>query len=180
MSRESRRPAHGRHPARLVETLTFKVIALVIAATVAILLWQFALRFVGYALGHAWPRETTSAVVAECDRTLGIDGACLVDFTDPAGRPNRAELTNPGLFAMSPGERVPVVVGDGTVGLGGWQPIVDSGVLLTLSLAFTGYAIGWWRRVLEHDNPLYDGGEPDPDPAWRNQDPPDPPCNPGG
>lgn len=174
MPREHRSPRPGAHssPARLVGTLTFKVIALVVAATVAILLWQFALRVVGYASAHAWPRETTAAVVAECDRTLGIDGACLVDFTDAGGQERRAELTNPGLFAMSPGDEVPVVVSDGTVGLGGWQPIIDAGLLLTLSLAFTGYAIGWWRRVLEHDKPLCDGGEPDPDPAWREDLPP--------
>ena len=41
------------------------------------------------------------------------------------------------------------------------------------SLAVTGYAIGWWRRVLEHQNPLYDGSDPEDD-FTALRDPSDP------
>lgn len=148
-------------PARLVETLAFKVGALIVVSTVAILLWQFGLRVVGYAAGQLG-EPTVSGSVVECSRTLGVRGPCLVDFTDVAGHQRRADLSNPGLFALSPGDVVPVVAReDGTVGLGGWQPLFDAGLLVVLALAFSSYAIGWWRRVLEHGTRPYDGGDPD-------------------
>ncbi len=148
-------------PARLVETLAFKVVALVIAATVAILLWQFALRVTGYAAGVVG-RDTVTATVVECDRSFGVHGPCVVKFVDDEGHSRRADLSNPGLFALSSGDQVPVVAqDDGTAGLGGWQPLFDTGLLLLLAGAFTGYAIGWWRRVLEHGTAPYDGGDPD-------------------
>lgn len=148
---------HATSPARIVETLTFKVVALVVASSVAILLWQFTLRVIGYAAGQLG-RDTQTATVVACARTLGVDGPCVVSYGSP---PQQGHLTSPGLFAMSPGDLVPIVTrGDGTVGLGGWQPIFDASLLLVLAVIFTGYAIGWWRRVLEHTSPTYDGGEP--------------------
>lgn len=158
--------AHGRSdaltsPARLMGSLAFKVVALVVAAAVAILLWQFALRVVGYAANHSM-RPTTTATVVECSRTLGVSGPCVVDFTNDHGQSQQADLINPGLFALSTSEQVQVVpMADGTAGMGGWSPVFDAGLLLMLAIAFTTYAIGWWRRVLEHDTPLYYGGDPD-------------------
>ncbi|GAB96997.1 hypothetical protein BJY21_001543 [Kineosphaera limosa] len=155
-------------PSRLVGTLAFKVIALVVAASVAILLWQFALRIAGYAIANGG-KPTTSATVVECSRTLGVSGACVVEFTAADGGRESAELSTPGLFSLSPGNEVEVVALEpGKAGMGGWSPLFDAGLLVLLAVAFTTYAIGWWRRVLEHDAPGYNGGDPDPsDPFYE-------------
>lgn len=178
MSRAARpdRRSAGRSgtssPARIVETLAFKVIALMVISSMAILLWQFGIRLTGYAIGHAWPRETTPAVVTECSRALGMTGPCVVEVTGPSGDRSVA-LTDPGLFALAPGDEAPVVQkDDGTVGIGGWRPIADAALLVVLAIAFTTYAIGWWRKVLEHDTAPYDGGDPEDDPSRRHTGPP--------
>lgn len=88
-------------PARLVETLAFKVVALVIAATVAILLWQFALRVTGYAASVVG-RDTVTATVVEYDRSFGVHGPCVVKFVDDEGHSRRADLSSAPASSRSP------------------------------------------------------------------------------
>ncbi|MDO5711202.1 MAG: hypothetical protein Q4P32_05615, partial [Micrococcales bacterium] len=121
-------------------------------------------------------RERAAAVVVHCPRGLGSlthaddtaadeageagDG-CIVRFTDTSARLRTATLEHPGLFSLDPGDEITVVLRDGgAVAMAGWQPLADAGLLLLLAVAVSGNAVGWWRRVLEHRDPRYDGGDP--------------------
>lgn len=144
----------------MLETLTFKVVALALTATLALLLWQFAIAAIGYGASVVAADRTAPAVVEQCSRGIGVDDGCTVRVTDGAGA-RSVPLEHPGLFALGAGDRVDVALfDDGSVGMAGWQPLADAGLLALLAVAVTTYAIGWWRRVLEHQNPLYDGGDP--------------------
>lgn len=146
---------------RVLETLGFKVVALVLTSTLAILLWQFAIASIGYGASVVQAADrSTQAVIQECPRGLGVPDSCTVRLTG-TGWSQVSELSHPGLFALNPGDVVTVTRhDDGSVGMAGWQPLADAGLLALLAIAVTGYAIGWWRRVLEHSNPRYDGGDP--------------------
>lgn len=147
----------------MLETLSFKVVALALTATLALLLWQFAIPAIGYGASVVGADRTAQAVVEQCARGIGVDDGCVVRVTE-AGSARSATLEHPGLFALGSGDRVDVALfDDGSVGLAGWPPLADAGLLTLLALAVTGYTIGWWRRVLEHRNPLYDGGDPQDD-----------------
>ena len=171
--------SRGRSPewrgerTRVLETLPFKVVALVLTSTLALLLWQFAIAAIGYSATVLGARQTAQAVVETCPRGFGVEDACIVRFTDDAGRARSDVLEHPGIFALSPGDRIDVAISEGSVGMAGWQPIADAGLLALLAVAVTGYAIGWWRRVLEHQNPLYDGSDPEDD-FTALRDPSDP------
>ncbi len=168
------RAAQGsRAPGNLVESIAFKVGALIVTAGLAIFLWQYAIGAIAYGASLARVSETTRASIEQCARGLNGDNACVVSFTDGTGTQRTAELEHPGLFSLSPDDQITVALRDtGAVGMAGWQPVADAGLLTLLSIALTGYAIGWWRRVLDHNDPLYDGGDPvdDTEPDWPPRD----------
>ena len=70
-------------------------------------------------------------------------------------------LAHPGLFALSPGDVVPVRLEAGTATLTGWRPLLDSALLLGLSLAFTASSLGRWRQIAVPREPRDEDGEPE-------------------
>lgn len=152
-------PADRSLPRRgLTDTLAFKTVALIVVAAIAVLLWQLATpRLLALAGGHEVGSRTVQAVVENCP---GAD-ACDVRFTDAGSIERVLPLTDPGMFRVGEGDQLTVRVDpSGRVALAGWQAWLDVAILLVLAVALTAFGVGWWKRVLEHDDPHYDGADP--------------------
>lgn len=139
-------------------SLAVKTVTLMVVAGCAILLWLFAVPRVGEALyALSPPPEGVHASQGEIVSCPGADLArhCRVRYTTSDGVLADADLVRSGLFDVTVGERLPVRVQDGLAVVSGWRPVVDALLLIALACAFTGYAVGRWRVVLEHGDEPY-------------------------
>lgn len=143
------------------ERLPFKVVALMVVAAMTILLWLFALpRVVDLVTPAPAGIATHGARVQACPGGAS-GGLCTVGWTGPDGRDRTARLVDSGLFDVSVGESLTVDVDPaGQAVAAGWRPVVDALLLTALAGCFTVYTLRWWRRVLTHGDPVYDGGDP--------------------
>lgn len=147
---------------RFTETLTYKTAALMLVAALTILLWLFALPRLAETTGLTPNRPglvPAQAQVVSCPGDLDLAEACTVTYTRADGTLGSGPLLRTGLFDVSEGEHLPVLVDPGgRAVVAGWRPVVDATLLLALAATFTVFSINWWKRVLQHGDPRHDGG----------------------
>lgn len=156
------RRAVGRSRGVVTETLTFKTAALMAVAAVTVLLWLFTVPRLAETTGltPARPGLTPAqAQVVSCPGGVDLAEACRVSYTTQDGTSGSGPLLRTGLFDVSEGELLPVLVDPGgRAVVAGWRPVVDAALLTALAGTFTVFSVNWWRRVLAHGDPRYELG----------------------
>lgn len=136
-----------RLPARPRSTrlqIVLAPIVLFVVAMLTALLWFAAIPTTARALATLGADDAVQATVLSCER----GGPCAVSWPT-AGTPERRVFDHPGMFALADGATVSVVERDGEVRRVGWPAVADGALLTFLALGFSGFTLGWLRRVLD-------------------------------
>ncbi|WP_040159245.1 hypothetical protein [Mobilicoccus massiliensis] len=145
-------PDRLRPPAR---RRVFPLVALVVTASLALLLWGSAVWQTGAnALMSATAERATGEVVS-CSAEV-ISG-CVVRYAAPSGRVETSDIDRPGLIGVTTGDVVPLwLTGDGAVAVAGWRPWVDAALLAAFAVAMSFGSARWLPTVLREGDRLAD------------------------
>ncbi len=116
---------------------------LFIVATLTALLWFRAVPTTFTAIASLSGDRAVTATVVTCDTGTAPCTVRLGAHEEPR------IYDEPGLFAASPGSTVTVMEKDGRIVQAGRPALAEAALLIFLALAFTGFTLSWWRRVLE-------------------------------
>lgn len=132
------------HPRSTRLQIVLAPTVLFVVAMLTALLWFTAIPTTARAVASLGADDVVQATVLSCEQR----GPCAVSWPT-AGTPERRVFDQPGMFALADGATVSMVERDGVVRRAGWSAVADGALLTFLALCFSGFTLGWFRRVLD-------------------------------